>query len=183
MCQKLLGLIGKTPEEILKISKQTDEIPIKLEKVVEAIGVYRQPTTFDDIEKFEKRKVVGLVLVSGDNVGIFYDKDATLEEKRFIIAREIGHCCLHGDALIAGYVEFLHNNGYKDEHEKEASEFAAKLLIPEHSLISVYNRLILPSIDGLSEIFEVPKNLMIFRLKSLRLNYYIDEKDLLVKPK
>lgn len=183
MCQRLIELNGKSAEEILKRSGQADNVPVNLEKIIETIKVYKHPRTFEDIEKIEKREVAGLVLLSGDDIGIFYDMDASIEQKRFIIAHEIGHCCLHGDTLKDGYIEFLHKDGYENDHEKEASLFAARLLIPEEPLISIYNKLILPTLNGLADIFEVPKHLMKCRLKELKMKYYIDERDTFSKYK
>lgn len=183
MCQRLVDLNGKSAEEILKSSGQTDVIPVNLEKIITTINVYKHPRTFDDIEKIEGRDVAGLVLLNNDDIGIFYDSEVSLAQKRFIIAHEIGHCCLHGDTLKDGYIEFLHNDGYENQHEIEASAFASRLLIPEQSLIAVYNKLILPSINGLCDIFEVPSHLMKFRLENLKMKYYIDEKDLVIEPK
>lgn len=182
MCQRLNELRGKSAEEILKISGQADKVPVDLEKIIETINVYKQPRTFDDIEKIENREVAGLVLLHGDDIGIFYDIEASIEQKRFIIAHEIGHCCLHGNILKDGYIEFLHKDGYENNHETAASLFAARLLIPEQSLISTYNKLILPSLSGLADIFEVPTHLMKHRLKELKLKYYLDERDKFIEP-
>ncbi len=181
MCKRLIELNGKSAEEILKRSGQADKVPVNLEKIIETIKVYKHPRTFEDIEKIEKKEVVGLVLLNGDDIGIFYDIDASIEQKRFIIAHEIGHCCLHGDTLKDGYIEFLHKDGYENDHEKEASLFAARLLIPEQPLISTYNKLILPTLNGLADIFEVPKHLMKCRLTELKMKYYIDERDTFIK--
>jgi len=181
MCQRLIELNGKSAEEILKSSGQANRVPVNLEIIIETIKVYKHPRTFEDIEKIEKREVAGLVLLSGDDIGIFYDIDASIEQKRFIIAHEIGHCCLHGKTLKDGYIEFLHKDGYENDHEKAASLFAARLLIPEQPLISIYNKLILPTLNGLADIFEVPKHLMRYRLKELKLGYYVDERDVFIK--
>lgn len=182
MCKRLKELNGKSAEDILKASGQLQNIPVDLEKIIETIKVFKYPRTFDDIEKIENEEVAGLVLLRDDDIGIFYDAEATIKQKRFIIAHEIGHCCLHGDTLKEGYIEFLHKDGYADEHEKEASLFAARLLIPEESLLSIYNRLILPSLNGLSDIFEVPKHLMKYRLEELKMRYYLDERDVFITP-
>lgn len=123
-----------------------------------------------------------MVLLADDDIGIFYDINAPIDQKRFIIAHEIGHCCLHGDTLKKGYIEFLHKDGYENMHETEATTYAARLLIPEQSLFSVYNKLILPSLDGLASIFKVPRHLMKHRLSELGLRYYLDERNVLITP-
>lgn len=182
MCKRLVELNGKSAEDILRESGQSQNIPVDLEKIIKTIKVYKYPRTFNDIERIEKREVAGLVLLNGDDIGIFYDMEASIEQKRFIIAHEIGHCCLHGETLKNGYIEFLHKDGYENEHEAEASLFAARLLIPEQALISVYNKLILPTLNGLADIFEVPKHLMKCRLTDMKMKYYIDERDMFIEP-
>ena len=172
MCKRLEELNGLSAEYILKKSGQLENVPVDLEKVIETINVYKHPRTFSDLEELQKREIAGLVLLDGDDVGIFYDIDAPLPKKRFIIAHEIGHCCLHGESLKNGYIEFLAKDGFENEHEVEASVFAARLLIPEQALKDVCRKLLLPSLDALADIFEVPTKLMRYRLEELNMKYY-----------
>lgn len=182
MCERLKELNGKSAEDLLTLSGQAQNVPVDLDKIIKTIQVFKFPRTFDDIEALEKQEVAGLVLLAEDDVGIFYDKDAPISQKRFIIAHEIGHCCLHNEILENGYIEFLHKDGYENEHETAASLFAARLLIPESPLISIYNKLILPSLNGLSDIFEVPNHLMKRRLEGLNMKYYLDEREKFIEP-
>ena len=183
MSMKLKELNGMSAEAILERSGQLEFGIVDLEKIINDLDISIYPRTFDDIEEIKKTEVAGLVLLNGDDIGIFYDIEAPIERKRFIIAHELGHCCLHGEILKDGYIEFLRKNGFEDEHETEASAFAARLLIPKKLLINVYNKLLIPSLDGLAEIFQVPKHLMEYRLKELRLEYYIIKGDRFVKSK
>lgn len=172
MCEKLKELNGKTPEYFLSQTKQNDNIVVDIEKIIQSFGIRLLARTFQDIEEIEKEDVAGLVLLNGDDVGIFYDSEAPLARQRFIVAHELGHCCLHGDSLKAGYIEFLHKNGFEDSHESEASEFAANLLIQKKSLLLIYQQLIFPTVDTLADIFGVPEHLMKFRLEKLGIKYY-----------
>ena len=166
MCAKLDQLKGVSAEDILKMAGQEDAVPVDLDKVVSTLGLYKESRDFSDIEKIEKRgKICGLVLVIGDDVKIFFNSNDGLNQKRFTAAHEIGHCCLHGESLKNDYIEFLHKDGFKNKHEAEASIFASKLLIPKKSLFEVYNKLIKPSINDLSEIFQVPHKIMKLRIK------------------
>lgn len=183
MCKKLNELKGMSAEHILEKSKQISSVPIDLEKILETLQINKYSDTFTRLEEIEnKGHIAGLVLLNGDNVGIFYNQYDSIIQKRFTIAHEIGHCCLHGDILTKGYVEFLHKDGFENKHEEEASIFAAHLLIPEKSLNTIYHKLLLPSLDGLADIFEVPHHIMKFRLKELKMRYYIPLKNEFVEP-
>ncbi len=170
MCEKLKELKGISAEEILRRAKQEMAAPVDMDKVVETLGIYKAARDFSDIEKIEKRgKISGLVVLMGNDVKIFFNSNDELREKRFTAAHEIGHCCLHGDSLMNDYIEFLHKDGFENEHETEASIFAAKLLIPKGALKMVYNELLEPTVSALSRIFQVPEKIMEIRAKEDRL--------------
>ena len=183
MCKVLERMNGLSPEDILKMCGQYDNVPVDLDEVIRSLQVIKKAAPLEDVAKATKRShIAGLVVLNGDNVGIFYNVNDSIKQKRFTIAHEIGHCCLHGDILKNGYIEFLHKDGFENEHEIEASVFASKLLIPAETLREIYNRLILPSLSGLADIFGVPIHIMEHRLKELKMKYYIDEKDKFVEP-
>lgn len=183
MCKTLEKLKNLSVEEILKQTNQLNSIPVNLDIIISNLQIKKFSTTFKDTEKeLNKGIIKGLVLINNDDVGIFYDKDDSIEEKRFVISHELAHCCLHADSLIDGYVEFLYNDTLADEHEESATLFAMKLLIPEKSLKDTIAKLLLPSINTLSEIFQVPKYIMKKRMIGLNLAYYLDEEDRLVRP-
>lgn len=170
MCERLKELKGMSAEDILKISGQETAAPVDMDMVFDTLKLYKRGRDFSDIEEIEKKgKISGLVILIGDDVEIFFNSNDELPQKRFTAAHEIGHCCLHGDILKNDYIEFLHNDGFENEHEEEASIFAAKLLVPQKSLLMVYNRLFKPTVDVLSEIFQVPQNIMEHRLKEEKL--------------
>lgn len=182
MCDGLKRLNGKSAEDILKASGQEEMVPVNLDAIIRTAKIIKIPHTFDDLERETGKEVAGLVLLHEHDVAIFYDKNASITRKRFIIAHEIGHCCLHGDMLKDGYIEYLKHDGFEDDHETEASAYAARILIPEQSLIMIYNKLILPSLSGLADIFQVPKKIMEYRLKELKLRYYLDERATFIEP-
>ena len=125
---------------------------------MKVLGILKFPSEFNELEKDKSnKKIAGLVLLHEDDIGIFYSKSASIEQKRFTIAHELAHCCLHGDLLTNGYIEFLYNGEPETTHEKEASIFAMELLIPEKQLRKIYKELLKPSLKGLSEIFQVQK--------------------------
>lgn len=177
MCKTLEKLKNKSAFELLNDSGQLYDIPVNLDSILEHYGVAKIPSEFDELEALEANKgkgeISGLVLSSGDNLGIFYKKTDSIHRKRFTIAHELAHCCLHTDSLKNGYIE-LRNPDYSDERELAADIFAGELLIPKQQLDYVMQRLIKPSLYGLAEIFQVSVNVMRARLEYLRISYFDD---------
>lgn len=170
MCETLNRLRGKSAEDILNLAEQEKTVPVNMDKLFNVWGIQKQASDFAEIEKIEdKGKIYGLVTIIGDDVRIFFGENDDVKQKRFTAAHEIGHCCLHGDMLKDDYIEFLHNDGFENEHETAASEFAAKLLIPSKALNKVYHAITGLTVEDLSEIFQVPEKLMRLRLKEEKL--------------
>lgn len=185
MSKRLDEIRGKTPEKLLKMSGQYNQIPVNLDAVLEACKIICVPTSFESLESDPELKglgeISGLVLVNDDDVGLFYKKTDSLHRQRFTIAHELGHCCLHGDSLQEGYIEFRNGSNIGALKEIEASTFAGELLIPEHSLNNVINRLIKPSLKGLSDIFNVSEAVMRKRLEVLKIPYFDDKLDAMIE--
>lgn len=183
MCYTLKKINGMSAEKILTETKQDQSVPVDLDCIIEYLGIKKFPTSFDVLEKRQNRgSIFGLVLLYGNDIGIFYKQNDSIEQKRFVISHELGHCCFHGDILQEGYIEFLNDNDVNNEHEQVATTFAMRLLIPEIALKNQIAKLLLPSIDALSEIFQVPTTLMVERMRDLNLAYYIDGENRLVEP-
>lgn len=178
MCTKLNELKNKTPLEILKQTGQHKSVPVDLDCILNKLGVVKIPSTFEDLEisgNFDdKGEISGLVLLKGDDVGIFYKKTDSIHRKRFTIAHELAHCCIHGDLLQSGYVEFRSSMTSNDPKEIEANSFAGELLIPKKQLLKIYKKLIIPYLVGLSDIFEVSTNVMRARLRCLSIPFFDD---------
>lgn len=181
MCDVLEQLRNKSAEEILFECNQTSNIPIDLDPILDKYGIKRIPATFKELENNPRYKnsgeISGLILLSGNDVGIFYKKTDSIQSKRFIISHELGHCCLHTDNLTDGYIEFKDLMNSTDKTEQEASAFAEALLMPESQIRYISRRLIRPSLFGLAKIFDVPVSLMRKRLEYLGLVYYDDSID------
>ena len=105
------------------------------------------------------------------------------ERQRFTIAHELGHCCKHGQNLENNYIEmFCDNQDVNEAEEAEATLFASQLLIPEKQLKDLHSKLVQPSLQKLSELFEVPKDLMLKRIVDLKMAYYDDDKKEMIPP-
>ena len=108
-------------------------------------------------------------------MGIFYRASDSINRRRFTMAHEIAHCCLHTDTLTDKHIELRSSKTQNDPREYNANVFAGELLIPESSLKMIYEQLLVPSLSGLSVIFQVSTNVMAKRLDYLKMPYMKDE--------
>lgn len=179
MCTILEKIKGKTPMELLEEYKIPLTPPIDLSKLLEKIGISTIAQDFTEIEKnsnVEPGCVLGAAISKGDSLAIFYRKSDSYNRKKFTIAHELAHCCLHTDSLRISHVELRIADYTTNEKERDANTFAGELLIPKNILMEKYEEFIIPSLKTLSEIFEVSYNVMAARLDHLGLSYLKDVK-------
>ena len=93
-----------------------------------------------------------------ENYYVYLSNQLTEQEERCIIAHEIGHILLH-DISCDYYTTSNINRG---KLEIQANYFASLLLLDESTMDKVYLENL--SIDQLSAYFEVPKELIQYRL-------------------
>ncbi|MCM1233556.1 MAG: ImmA/IrrE family metallo-endopeptidase [Ruminococcus flavefaciens] len=178
MCNCLRKIMGKTPEEILAMTGQTMNIPVDISAILRELNISEVKMDFMEIEQAltdkdeAEREISGMVLLSGNNLGIFYSTKDSVNRQRFTIAHELAHCCLNGGNLENDYIEFRHYFHSDDEIEVAANTFAGEILIPEQSLKKVYNSLAIPVIGSLAKIFQVSKSVMKERLNLLHMDYF-----------
>lgn len=178
-------LANKTAEELLQLSNQVNSIPVDVKAILKRLGISALPFDFSELEEklnesdeYKGSQILGAIVTKNDKCAIFYSNSGNDQSHRtrFTIAHELAHCCLHGlDANF--HVEFRINTESNDPKEVAANTFAGELLIPTHSLNSVLKKLIYPTLQVLSDIFDVSKNVMKKRLEFLGLTdkVYIPE--------
>ncbi len=90
------------------------------------------------------------------NKFIIINSNLTEDEKRVVLAHEIGHAVMHSSKEI----HFLRENTLfpKGRHENEANKFAAELLIDLNSIDKCYIEEL--SLEQLSSFMMVPKELI-----------------------
>lgn len=177
MCKILKNINGKTAFELLKIHDIPLEPPIQISQLLQRIGISTLGIDFTQIEKdagYEYGRILGAAISKKDNLTIFYRKQDSKNRQRFTIAHELAHCCLHTDNLQQNHIELRENETVKDAKETEADIFAGELLIPEQSLVKVYNEFYVPSLKSLAKIFGVSTNVMAARLDYLSMSYFKD---------
>ncbi|WP_346877519.1 ImmA/IrrE family metallo-endopeptidase [Clostridium sp. UBA5712] len=98
----------------------------------------------------------GYYIKVGKNKFIIINSNLTEEEKRVVLAHEIGHAVMHSSKEI----HFLRENTLfpKGRHENEANKFAAELLINLNSIDKCYIQEL--SLEQLARFMMVPKELI-----------------------
>ena len=177
MCEILKRLQGKTAEEILDIYAKDRELPVDIVALANNIGINIYSVDFTEVEddmEIEKGIILGATLSHEEEVNILYRESDSENRKRFTIAHEIAHCCLHTESLIEHHIELRSDLSKDNRREREANIFAGKLLIPEENLRAIHEKLLLPSLSALVRIFKVSSNVMAARLDYLSMSYYKD---------
>lgn len=177
MCKILENIKDKTAKELLEKYGVSPEPPVNLTKLLENAGISAKGIDFTEVENaagYERGTILGAAISNGENLTVFYRKEDSENRKRFTIAHELAHCCLHSDNLKKNHIE-LRNSENKDSYREWAANiFAGELLIPEESLEKVYNDLLIPSLLTLAKIFGVSTNVMAARLDYLKKPYLKD---------
>ncbi len=178
MCKKLGELNGKKPEDFLG---DMHRAPINIEKVLLDKNVDICNVDFSVLENnlpIKNLEITGMAYAKEDDLRILLANNLDELEKRFTLAHELAHCCLHITPTHSYHVELhtnydmLGNQNQKIEiinisKEKEADAFARKLLIPKKMLLCLLSERNDLSIEKLSEIFMVPIKQMKKRIEEI----------------
>lgn len=178
MCKAISQLRNMSADALLELCGQTNNIPVDLKAILRKLGISAIPIDFVDVENNIRRKfdanvqVLGAIATNGDRAAIFYNRknQSDSHRSRFTIAHEIGHCCLNNITLEDGktHIECRIEGVSQSEDEIAANIFAGELLIPESSLYQTIEKLLMPSVHILAEIFDVSDNVMLKRLEYLK---------------
>lgn len=178
MSKKLRELDGVSADDILLSCKITS-YPVDIQAILDKLGVNYAPMDFSELESQNpdvikiRGSILGAVTVVGDVVNIYYSKDSTENRKRFTLAHELAHCCLHApDLRDRGHIEFRLDTNSPTLREEAANIFAGQLLIPEKPLIEIYKQLLIPASDVIANEFKVSTHVMEARLTYLGLGFY-----------
>lgn len=178
MCEVLKNMRNKSAMDLLKENGISLTPQINISLLLQRLGIKEVAADFSDIEKilqYDSGEILGITFAQEKQVGIFYRSSDSINRRRFTMAHEIAHCCLHTDTLTDKHIELRSSKTQNDPREYNANVFAGELLIPESSLKMIYEQLLVPSLPGLSEIFQVSTNVMAKRLDYLKMPYMKDE--------
>lgn len=154
------------------IDRASRSVPVDLHRLCSDLGINLQPAELDP-------EIVGQIENRDGNFTISYN---TLNSSygyrhRFTIAHEIGHYVLHKHLIGNGVddskafrstaIGKFYNCNILPHHETEANNFAASLLMPEHSLRVDANYM---EAYQLADKYEVSLTAMNYRLRNLSIN-------------
>ncbi|WP_096021241.1 ImmA/IrrE family metallo-endopeptidase [Campylobacter lanienae] len=114
---------------------------------LEPFDIYSYVNTFDNIEVIDddlSSEISGMIEYVGDGFIITINKYHSYERRRFTLAHEFGHYCMHREYLINNKsikdVALFRSENTKDQKEFEANEFAAKLLMPKDDFLDIIKK-------------------------------------------
>lgn len=156
--------------------------PVQLDRIADFLEIMVK-----DDANLEKDDVIGQICFENDQpvVSINPIQNNYLPRRRFTLAHEIGHFCLHTDKVKSGFKDnqktMSRSESYWDIKESEANGFAAQLLMPKSLIIQEANAIIsayrtatgstgMPTEDFIRQIaykFSVSSIAMEYRLKNL----------------
>lgn len=166
------NLRGKTAESILVETRQTENIPVDIPKILRHYGLPFKLVDFSDAEQMAEGQVEKYGPILGATVST--KEDGTIIcctsaadilnglPPRIILAHEFAHLCLSGQQ---NHVRFLGGSSSTAKLERKAIGFATELLLPISQIRCVSHELASPGIKTLAEIFQVPLAVMAFRLE------------------
>jgi Zn-dependent peptidase ImmA (M78 family) len=127
---------------IVEAGLSLENPPVDLERVAESMGVkaYRARLADSTISGFAVRdpKILGLHVEPGRVATIFLNAADSLTRQNFTFSHELGHVKLGHLSDIPLYRAKGHP--YGAEHEREANQFAAELLMPAQAFIPALYR-------------------------------------------
>ena len=179
MCKALNNVSGLTPAKILESYRNKfDSYTVDIKAILNYLNIscFEYDFSSPDISALHLKnfnKIKGAIVLRRDDLSVFVSKKCSDEEQRFIMAHELGHCCLHSDSLKNNKIEYATDliSFSGDTHEDEADRFAMELLIPEDNLRFVYKKLKVKYVSVLADIFSITIEVMRKRLDDLNLVY------------
>jgi Zn-dependent peptidase ImmA (M78 family) len=159
------------------------QAPINLDEIAEKLGIAVQESP-----ELEEKDLIGEIEFSVDGrpvVRINPYQNSYEPRRRFTLAHELGHFCLHLSSTRDGFEDnrktMSRSESYWNKYESEANKFAAQLLMPKELIISEGKKIIedykleegqqsMPArlfIERLSDLLKVSNKAMEYRLKNL----------------
>lgn len=150
-----------------------DSVPVDVELIAKHLGI-----TIEE-KHFEDESIIGQITIENGQSKIVINPDQNYYKarKRFTIAHEIAHHCLHANMEFTDSAQtFDRKHSFWNRRESEANSFASELLMPidmvvgkVQSVIDSGCNTIEEFISEMASIFCVSKKAMEFRLKNIKL--------------
>lgn len=154
-----------------------DQVPVNVDLVAAYLGI-----RVDYDLTLEKDDIVGQILFEGSQpiIKINPFQNSYNPRRRFTLAHEIGHYCLHSSVTKTGFTDsrksMSRTDSYWDRFESEANTFAAELLMPEHLILTLSDIVLSDNegsmsashfIDAMACKFDVSPKAMEYRLVNI----------------
>jgi len=157
--------------------------PVDVDKIARLLGIeVDEAPDFDDVGTIGR-----ITLESGKRVQVWINpfENSYGPRRRFTLAHEIGHFCMHRSLNKTGFVDtrstMSRSESYWNRYESEANSFAAELLMPSQLIKSIGRRKIdeykvsneaeaMPMaafIEVMAAAFRVSNKAMEYRLKNM----------------
>lgn len=182
MCRKIREIHGSQPVDILSRYLDSTASFVDMKDILSKMDIPCFKTDFSELEKKlnlpKDDTIWGLAASRGEELIIAYSKKLDLAMQNYVLAHELGHCCLHLPISAEFHVELKRaNDVYSDSSislrrffwarkqadseefllkESEADKFAVQLLLPDTLLSKYQNRASPPTARDLSKDLKVP---------------------------
>ncbi|QBQ53069.1 ImmA/IrrE family metallo-endopeptidase [Nitrosococcus wardiae] len=157
--------------------------PIDVDRIAKELGILVELDF-----SLDSRNIVGEIFFKDETpiVKINPLQNSYSPRRRFTLAHEIGHYCLHSAKSKQGFTDskkaMSRSESYWDSYESEANNFAAQLLMPQDLILEEGEKLIesikktceekallTTFVEGMADKFEVSSKAMEYRLRKLRI--------------
>lgn len=153
------SLINKNANELLLKTRQNTSKPIDIVVVANRLGYNAFMANFDE-------DIRGMVVHDNNEYSIYINKNDSVEQKKFAIARGISHILLHEDENEKYFVDYRNKDTYSKK-EYELDSFATALLMPKEFAYKTWQKT--QKIKDFAEIMKVSQGVAAIRLTELNL--------------
>lgn len=193
MCQKIKEIHGLQPDDILSRHLDSTASFVDMYDILSKMEIPCIGADFSGLQKKLKlsknNSIWGMAASKDEELIIAYSKKLSWFMCNYVLAHELGHCCLHlpisaefhvelktGDDLYSDSSILSHRPSWIMRQrsskefqlkESEANRFAAQLLLPDILLSKYKSRNSLITAQDLSRDFKVP-----IRLAQARIDFY-----------
>lgn len=177
----------KSAAELLASYEQARGVKLKAPVNVDELAKFLNVRVEEDLS-LELEDAIGQICFHDDTqavVSINPVQNSYEPRRRFTLAHELGHFCLHTDKVKSGFKDnrktMSRSLSYWDPKESEANNFAAQLLMPSHLILehgqdiinqykAHHDDAVMPVAEftsRLASLFKVSNKAMEYRLKNL----------------
>lgn len=191
MCKKIRDISGLRPRDIYEKYVNPSSAVVDMKSVLDKMGIQTQCVSFLSLEQAllldKNDHILGMAASNGDDLVVLYSKTLDNSERNYVLAHELGHCCLHLPVSSEFHVELkiksdiysapgssmtvlqkLFRTRFLTKSENEADDFAADLLISDAFYKDLVRNNPSSSAKDLSRLANVTENLFLRKRKLIK---------------